>query len=246
MMSIVLSRELRDGEIGTWGIGGLIPMAAVRLARAMHAPNLTIGGERVYDSNPTELAPGLDDPRLMENAVGIEGFWELFGHWHKGLDFFYFSGMQVDPYGNLNLHKVKRDDGTFLRGPGVANISLAGSCRRTFLYMTSHSRRKFVEELDFRSLPGHLEGGDSRVASGLTGGGPALCVTPIAVFDFPAPSRRMRLLSVHGGASVDDVRQNTGFEFDVADDISQTDEPTTREIEVLRGEVDPSGALRSA
>src|ERR1022692_922128 len=120
LISIVLSREIRDNEVGAWGVGGTIPMAAVRLAQHLHAPGVIIGGERPYNPKPSRLSLGFGDPVSLERAEAMEGFWELFGHWHKGVDFFFYSGMQIDAYGNLNLHVIGDIKAPKVRGPGVA------------------------------------------------------------------------------------------------------------------------------
>jgi glutaconate CoA-transferase, subunit B len=246
MIVIVLARELRDGDIGAWGAGGLIPIAAIRLAKLTHAPHLVIGGERVYGSPVApSLQETLDDTESVHGAISVEGYWELFGHWHHGLDFFCFSGLQVDRYGNLNLHEIAREGKAPIRGAGVANISLAGSCSRTYIYMTEHSRRRFVERVGFCSLPGHLDGGDTRRAAGLTGGGPALCISPLGVFDFPTPGCRMRIRSLHDGVTLEQAQESTGFKLDVDDSWETTPQPTTEELQVLRRAIDPSGRLRS-
>ena len=244
-IAIFLSRELRDNEVGAWGVGGILPMAAVRLAQHLHAPGLVIGGERIFNPKPSRLAAGLDDPVLMERAEAIEGFWELFGHWHKGVDFFFYSGMQIDAYGNLNLHVIGTVAAPKLRGPGVANVSLAQSCGRILLYATDHEPRRFVERVDFISVPGHLRGPASKAEAGIRSRGPTLCVTPIAVMDFDPASLRMRLRSVHGGATEDEVRKRTGFEFAPGAPAQATPPPTSREIEVLRERVDQEGLLRN-
>ncbi len=244
LIAILLSREIRDNEVGSWGVGGTIPMAAVRLAQHLHAPGVIIGGERVYNPKPSRLAVGFGDPVLLERAEAIEGFWELFGHWHKGVDFFFYSGMQIDAYGNLNLHAIGDISAPKLRGPGVANISLAQTCRRIFLYATDHSPRRFVDKVDFISVPGHIREPSAKSKAGLKSTGPALCVTPIAVMDFDPATLRMRLRSIHGGVTEEDVRARTGFEFADGPAVEITTAPTARELKVLRTLVDPGGLLR--
>jgi glutaconate CoA-transferase subunit B len=243
-IAILLSREIRDNEVGAWGVGGIVPMAAVRLAQHLHAPGVVIGGERIFNPKPSRLAAGLDDPVLMERAEAIEGFWELFGHWHKGVDFFFYSGMQIDAYGNINLHVIGSAAAPKLRGPGVANISLAQSCGRILLYAADHEPRRFVDKVDFVSVPGHVRGPASKVEAGIRSRGPTLCVTPLAVMDFEPTSLRMRLRSVHGGATESEVRQRTGFELAGGAPVGATPAPTPRELEVLRERVDPEGLLR--
>ena len=55
----------------------------------------------------------------------------------------------------------------------------------------------------------------------------------------------MRLYSLHPGVTLDQVKENTGFEFEVPDQVPETEPPTVEELEVLRGRVDPEGVLRS-
>ena len=243
-IAVFLSREIRDNEVGAWGVGGILPMAAVRLAQHLHAPGVVIGGERIFNPKPSRLAAGLDDPVLMERAEAIEGFWELFGHWHKGVDFFFYSGMQIDAYGNLNLHVIGDVAAPKLRGPGVANISLAQSCGRILLYASDHEPRRFVEKAYFVSVPGHLRGPASKDDAGIRSRGPTLCVTPVVVMDFDPATLRMRLRSVHGGATESNVRKRTGFELAGGSPVHTTARVTARELETLRERVDPEGLLR--
>ena len=243
-IAILLSRELQDNEVGSWGVGGIIPMAAIMLAQKMHAPGIIIGGERVYNPKPSSLAAGLDDPVLMEKAEAIEGFWEIFGHWHKGVDFFFYSGMQIDVYGNLNLHLIGSVERPKLRGPGVANISLIQRCKKIFLYSPDHDKKKFVEKVDFISAPGHLSGPQSKRDAGIFNAGPVICVTPIAIFDFDPLTLRMRVQSIHAHSTIEEVRSKTGFELNASGPIEVTKEPTELELKILRGQIDLRGLLR--
>ncbi len=38
LMACVMGRDFRDGELGAMGAASQIPMAAAKLARALHAP----------------------------------------------------------------------------------------------------------------------------------------------------------------------------------------------------------------
>jgi glutaconate CoA-transferase, subunit B len=243
-IAILLSRELQDNDIGSWGVGGIIPMAAIMLAKKMHAPGIIIGGERVYNPKPSSLAAGLDDPVLMEKAEAIEGFWELFGHWHKGVDFFFYSGMQIDVYGNLNLHLIGSIENPKLRGPGVANISLIQRCKKIYLYSPDHSTKKFVEKVDFISAPGHLFGPQSKKDAGIFNEGPVICVTPIATFDFDPVTLRMRIKSIHSHSTFEEVKSKTGFELNENAPTLVTIDPTDLELKILREQIDLKGLLR--
>jgi len=51
----------------------------------------------------------------------------------------------------------------------------------------------------------------------------------------------VRLLSVHPGVTVEDLRAATGFELDVPTDVPTTREPTTEEQILIREMLDPKG-----
>jgi hypothetical protein len=50
----------------------------------------------------------------------------------------------------------------------------------------------------------------------------------------------MRLRSVHPGVGVDEVREATGFDLVVADELEESRPPTDAELEVL-SRLDPDG-----
>lgn len=53
-------------------------------------------------------------------------------------------------------------------------------------------------------------------------------VSDLGVFDFTGPGHTMRLVSLHPGVTLDRVREATGFELAVADEVPYTREPTER------------------
>jgi len=59
-------------------------------------------------------------------------------------------------------------------------------------------------------------------------------VTILVNFGFEAESRRMQLLALHPGATVDQVRENTGFEVLVSPSLTTTKPPTDEELAILR------------
>jgi glutaconate CoA-transferase subunit B len=58
-------------------------------------------------------------------------------------------------------------------------------------------------------------------------------ITTLGVFGFEARSRRMQLLALHPGATLDQVRDNTGFEVLVSPDLTTTKPPTDQELSIL-------------
>lgn len=55
---------------------------------------------------------------------------------------------------------------------------------------------------------------------------------------FDPESRRLQLESLHPGVTVEQVRDNTGFELPVPDRVPVTEAPSEEELETLRS-IDP-------
>ena len=96
IQAVVLARELQDSEMGAAGASAAIPMAAIMLARRTHAPNIQIAGEMFVNPRPKRLWNSMLDDRALGSCEAAETFLELFGHSHRGLDFFFHNGMQID------------------------------------------------------------------------------------------------------------------------------------------------------
>jgi glutaconate CoA-transferase subunit B len=109
--------------------------------------------------------------------------------------------------------------------------------RRTCLYVTEHTPRVFSQTLAFRTGAGHDDGSDWRPGLGLHDAGPASVVTPLCVLGFDQ-RRRLEIRSLHPGASLEQVQDQTGFELGVSSDLHETPAPSERELEALE-RVDP-------
>lgn len=245
-MAGVLVRHLRNGEWGACGAYSQIPMAAFRLARLTHAPDLwwLSGGGGALNSEAPIVASSSDEATL----VGSEGVFRLedivdfeLGGWRRMPTVGIFGGIQVDRHGNVNMVGV---GGTYprleLRGPGTVGLVFGAYFHRTLIYLHRHDPRVFVEQVDFVSSPGHGEARDRHCDPHTTG--PELVVTPLAVLDFD-DAGSMRLVSVHRGHTLDEVRERTGFELATVADVGETPEPDPEELRLLREVIDPHDAL---
>jgi acyl CoA:acetate/3-ketoacid CoA transferase beta subunit len=106
---------------------------------------------------------------------------------------------------------------------------------RTSYWVPKHSARVFVERVDMISGVGwdRVEGSAARYLDVYR------VVTNLAVLDFGGPGHAMRLVSVHPGVSVDEVRAQTSFDLHVsAGDVATTRLPTDAELALL-AEIDP-------
>lgn len=252
LMAVFLARQLNDGETLRVGVASPVPEAAVRLAHLTHGPNMELVflGARMnvahLDSIPMP-AYGWDRRvvRWAESYSDTGHRFDRVKDWSNHV--FFIGGVQVDAFGNTNLIGVGPDYRKLkFRGPGsVGTPTLSTHVGRYYIVLNNHNPRVLVERCDYISAFGFGRGGaDARRKLGILGGGPALCITPLAVLDFDHDSRRMRLKSLHPGIAVETVVRETGFPLIIPASVPKTEPPTPEELDALRTRVDLDGRLR--
>ena len=167
------------------------------------------------------------------NNAYTDGGVETFDMAAQGrVDAFFLGGGQIDGEGNINLVGVGGYPATSVRWPGsFGSAYLYFIVPRVILFREEHTRRVMVPRVDFVSAPGTSPANVHRP------GGPCALVTNLALFRFEKERRRFRLESVHAGHTVEEILDNTGFEFDRADRVAQTEAPGARELELIRSRV---------
>ena len=70
-------------------------------------------------------------------------------------------------------------------------------------------------------------------------GGPIALITNRCLFSFDRARRCFVLQSVHPGHSLDEVREHTGFDYDISEQVPQTPEPDDETLQILRATVAP-------
>lgn len=243
LMAVVLARSFRDGEVVVMGAVPALPLAACRLARALHAPTLSyvLGGSGAVNPTPDTLPLSSCDPAVAAAPCTLPvAEVVLLAARGGAFDVFCASGIQIDAYGNCNLSAIGDWARPRLRGPGSVGLPFMPMFRRAVLYTMSHNPRTFVERVDFVSGAGHPSSPEAE--RGYRQEGPSLVVSPLATMDFDPETRRMRLATVHPGISVEDVQKATGFELLVPSSVPTTPEPSNVELTELR-RLDPSGVL---
>lgn len=241
LMICAAVREIEDGKSAVVGTGA--PCAVGMLAQKTVAPNLLMlfeaGG--IAPLLPT-MPVSVGDSRTFYKGLMASSMTETMSLAARGMvDYAFLGGAQIDMYGNLNSTMVGGDyrkPKVRLPGSGGAN-DLASNCWR-IVVITPHEKRRFVERVDFITSPGYLTGGSSREEAGLPkGSGPYKIITNLAIMDFEEESKRMRVISLSPGVTLEQVKENTGFELLVSDKISTTPEPDSKWLKILREEVDP-------
>ncbi len=240
MVAIMSARILEDGKIVFGGAG--MPLISCVLAQKMHAPRLTIlfeGGVIGPHIDPHKLPPSTNEQRAARRGHMVLSITDVLLLQQRGyVDYGFLGGAQIDQYGNLNSSFIGDPDNPKVRLPGTGGANDIASLATKILVAMHHEKRRFVEKVDFITTPGYLEGEDSREKAGLIAGGVHQVITHLGMFGFDPQSRRMSLQALHPGATVDEVRERTGFEMMIPDDILFTEEPTAEELRILR-ELDP-------
>jgi glutaconate CoA-transferase, subunit B len=236
MMVVTASRSLCDGDVCFVGIGQ--PSTAANLARRTHAPNVVL----VYESGtlgakPDRLPLSIGDGILAETADSVIAIPEVFNYWLQGgrIDVGFLGGAQLDRFANINTTVIGTDyKNPKVRLPGAGGApEIAASCKEVLIIMRQ-SPRSFVDRVDFVTSFGYGRGPGERERLGMRGGGPTRVITDLGVLEPDPQSCELTLTALHPGVTVDQVRENTGWDLAVADDLATTDAPTDTELEILR------------
>jgi glutaconate CoA-transferase subunit B len=167
------------------------------------------------------------------NNFFTNGGVELFDLAAQGrIDAFFLGGGQIDGQGNINLVGIGSGERTEVRWPGsFGSAYLYFLVPRVILFREEHTRRVMVPKVDFVSAPGVSP------ATTYRKGGPYALLTGLGSFRFDPARQRFRLESVHPGHTVEEILDNTGFEFDRAEPVSQTPLPDASVLALIRGEI---------
>jgi glutaconate CoA-transferase subunit B len=162
-----------------------------------------------------------------------DGGRELFDCAGQGrIDVFFLSGGQIDGQGNVNLVSIGEYDRPKVRFPGsFGSAYLYYVVPKVILFRTEHSRRTLVPKVDFVSAPGTSEANVFRT------GGPIGLVTNRCAFTFA--DGRFTLASVHPGHTLEEIIENTGFEFDRPGSVPETPAPTPETLKLMREVIAP-------
>jgi glutaconate CoA-transferase subunit B len=239
------ARLLEDQKTAFIGFG--MPQVAAILAQRIHAPQLV----QVFEFGAigsTPLTPfvrnTMGGPSNCYRSLAWTNMNTVFAQAQLGLiDYGVLGATQIDVYGNINStmlgedwHRPKKR----FPGSGGAN-EVASYCWRTIVIMM-HERRRFVPKVDFVTSPGYLDGSaGARERAGLPADtGPWRVVTSRALFGFDAATRKLTLLGVVDGVSVDAVLADLELTPLVADRVEALAPPSERELRILREEIDPA------
>jgi glutaconate CoA-transferase subunit B len=238
MMIVASARQLAGERVCFVGVGP--PNIACNLAKRTVAPDIELLYEAgVFGAEPARLPLSIGDPTLVTGSLQVTNMYELFAYFlERGhVDVGFLGGAQIDRFGNLNTTAIGDYAQPKVRLPGSGGAcEIAINAKKIFIIMPQ-SKRSFVDTVDFVTSPGHLGGARPKEWQGQ---GPAVVVTGLGVYGFDAGGE-MTLESLHPGVTLEQVRDNTGWDLKVPAEIRATAAPTDQELRLIREELDPEG-----
>ncbi len=228
MLTIALAREIRDGDIVFHGLASPVPVAAMKLAKAL-------GKKYTYLNITGGVDPDWSIPATIGSTLSLNqyhgtidhfGLDEIFDLAGRGkVDISFLSLVQVDPGGHINMSYIggtNRKPKVRLPG-GAGTAMLTPVTKRTTIWKTKHDKNSFVEKVDCATTTANPEK-IFRV------------VTPLCIFNMA--NGRLEVEGVFPYTTLDEVKANTGWE------ITQTSvpvyaEPSQQELEML-DKIDPN------
>jgi len=246
-LAVEISRRISDDDrmgfvgIGTGGKAYIralgLPAVATRLAQLTHAPNFFI----CFGSTIDPKLDDIDTPNTnFETDIidwpcraGLASFDQLSNFKGGRMGIGFITAPQVDKYGNTNIACI----GDF-RKPKVRLVGfLAQTDHMAFAKKVygvfQHDRRTFVEKVDYITGAGHNN------RRGLHGGGLTYVFTQYGVMEFDNETGQMKIKSVHPFSSVEEIKDNTGFDLIIPENVPFTTDPTEEELDLIRKRIDP-------
>jgi glutaconate CoA-transferase subunit B len=219
IQTIAAARALRGKRSVFIGVGR--PSTAAILARMVHNPELVLFYESgTIGAKPFRVPLSIGDGELAETADAVVSVPEMFNYWigPGRVQVAFLGAAQVDRRGDLNSTVIGDYDKPKTRLPGAGGApEIALGCPEVVV-IAPHSRRTFVEELDFRTT---------------SGAHTTAVITDLGVLE-PARDGELTLTTVHPGVTVEQAREETGWDLRVAADVATTEEPTEEERSALQ------------
>ncbi len=228
-MTINAARQLRDGQVCLVGVGP--PNAAVNLARRLHAPECVLVYESgAIGSKPHRLPLSIGDDDLADTADEIVSVPEMFNYWVGGgrIDVGFLGAAQIDRHGSINTTVIGDYGSPKVRLPGAGGApEIAAACRQV-MALLRHSRRAFVEKLDFTTSISSTESrtGERRL--------PMVVITDLGILRQDPDSGELVLSALHDSVELEQVRDATGWELRIADQLETTALASEEELLTLR------------
>ncbi|GAI80547.1 unnamed protein product, partial [marine sediment metagenome] len=235
LMVVVMSRYIQGKMLHWHGGDSYQPMAALRLAKLTHAPDIIYcGGVTGYVNPDPEYLPEManDFPYChdVEFYYEFEHLFDLVERLETRLMF--FGGAQIDKYGNVNATLLGSIDNLKVKLAGGGGTgAILGRTPVIVIWTAAHEKRggrcTLVDKVDF--ITGHGNPPPGVTYPGEIG--PTACVTDLGVFSFDKDTGIMKLEALYPDTTVEMILENTGFKPIIPDKVPLVEPPTKEQID---------------
>ena len=232
IMVSTAANRIKDGDIVF--VGMRLPLLAFLVAKCTHAPKAVGVFENgvIRDSAATAPMITMADAPNQSGAMRLCSLDEVMTLLSGGrVDLGFIGGAQVDVHGNINTSRVDGPKGPISLPGSGGGADIACLAHRLLIIM-SHEKRRLVPKVDYITSPGYGNGSGWREERGLKRGGPEALITTLGVFEFP--KGKAVLASLHPQVEFEQVRDQTGWELEIAPDAGVTRPPTGEQLKIIR------------
>ena len=189
-----------------------------------------------------ELPVSVGESRTFHRAIAASSMHDVMSLSQQGyVDYGFLGAAQMDVYGNINTTVIGDHDLPKVRLPGSGGgCDVGSSSSRLIITIANQSSRTFVNKVDFLTTAGYLDGPGARERAGIPADtGPYRVITQLAIYGFDEATKRLKLISLHPGVTLDEVRENSQFEIIMPERVATSPEPGDEHLRILR-EIDPA------
>ena len=215
---------------------GLVPRLAGSLAKATFSPGLLMtDGEYYLVSEPVPVGKRDGHKPKIEGIMNYERVFDIV---NRGQRHCLISPVQVDRFGQMNISAIgdyASPKASLLGARGYPGNTINN---RNSMFIPNHSRRSLVAgEVDMVCSAGYNR---DRYPGRKIGKYVCLVrvITNLCVMDFLGKNHAVRLISLHPGISLEEVRDSTGFDLEVIENVGETPAPTSDQLKTINA-LDP-------
>ncbi len=239
MMLVSASRQIKKNDLVFNAFHW--PFLAVHMAKLLHFPDLfsvlEVGLFHDELQKPNKMPYSISDPVMIPNSLYVGDSIDALSVLQRGeITLALLSTSIVDKYGNCNTSVIGPYEKPIYRLPGGGGATeIAGLSKRLIWLLDDHSKRRFMDKLDFITDPGYLDGNNSRIQAGYPPDtGPEAIITPLCIMRFDPITKEAYLDALHSNITIEQVKENTGWDLKIAKEVKQIEPPTIKEIEICR------------
>lgn len=232
-----------EGEILATGIG-LVPRISASLSMLTNNPAMMMTDSEAYIVS--EPVPVGKRNRYEPKRETWMGFARIFDNVWSGKRHALVVPNQIDRFGQTNISCI---GGTYQKPRtqilGVRGYPGNSISHRNSFFVPAHSKLVFVaNEVDMVASIGY---NPARLPKGYTFDDIKIgrIISNLCVMDFNGPNKQIRVISLHPGVTLEQVRGNTGFELAVIDNPGTTPIPTAEQLALI-AKLDPHNLRASA